>query len=60
MEKERMMRMDCLQTMRERRSIRQYKHEPVSEEQLRLVLEAAQNAPSWKNQQPWTLSLIHI
>ena len=36
------MRMDCLQTMRERRSIRQYKHEPVSEEQLRLVLEAAQ------------------
>ena len=53
------MRMDCLQTMRERRSIRQYKHEPVSEEQLRLVLEAAQNAPSWKNQQPWTYVILH-
>ena len=53
------MRMDCLQTMRERRSIRQYKHEPVSEKQLRLVLEAAQNAPSWKNQQPWTYGILH-
>ena len=53
------MRMDCLQTMRERRSIRQYKHEPVSEKQLRLVLEAAQNAPSWKNQQPWTYVILH-
>ena len=51
--------MDCLQTMRERRSIRRYKQEPVSEEQLGLVLEAAQNAPSWKNQQPWTYVVLH-
>ncbi len=51
--------MDCLQTMRERRSIRQYKKQPVTDEQMSLILEAAQNAPSWKNQQPWSYIVLH-
>lgn len=51
--------MDCLQTMKQRRSIRQYKDQKVSQEQLEAVLEAARNAPSWKNQQPWTYILLH-
>ncbi len=36
----------------ERRSIRKYKDLPVTEEQVREILWAASNAPSWTNSQP--------
>ena len=36
----------------ERRSIRKYKDQPVSEQQVREILWAASNAPSWTNSQP--------
>jgi nitroreductase len=36
-----------------RRSIRRYTDEPVSDEDLRYLLEAAMAAPSAGNQQPW-------
>ena len=36
----------------ERRSIRKYEDKAVSEEQVREILWAASNAPSWKNLQP--------
>ena len=36
----------------ERRSIRKYEDKAVSEEQIKEILWAASNAPSWKNLQP--------
>jgi len=41
-----------------RRSIRKYRSDPVSEEQIRRVLEAARLAPSWKNLQCWRFIVI--
>ncbi|MCR5806681.1 MAG: nitroreductase family protein [Oscillospiraceae bacterium] len=37
----------------ERRSIRKYKDIPVEKEKILKILEAARNAPSAKNRQPW-------
>lgn len=51
--------MDCLQAIRQRRSVRRYKDEPIAQAQLDAVLEAARCAPSWKNQQPWTYIVLH-
>jgi len=41
-----------------RRSIRQYTDEPVSEQLVKELLEAAMSAPSAKNQQPWHFIVI--
>lgn len=41
-----------------RRSIRRYKTEPVSEEQVLRVLDAARLAPSWKNLQCWKFIVV--
>jgi len=43
--------MDVLAAVKTRRSIRKYREEPVPEDALRQVLEAARWAPSWKNSQ---------
>jgi nitroreductase len=43
--------MDLLKVINERRSIRKYKNEPVSDEMIHEVLEAARRAPSWANTQ---------
>lgn len=40
-------------TIAARRSIRKYTDEPVSEEQIKVLLTAAMNAPSARNCQPW-------
>jgi len=45
--------MDALEVLFTRRSIRQYTDEPVTEEQVRTLLEAGMNAPSANNRQPW-------
>ncbi|MFQ5924945.1 MAG: nitroreductase family protein [Dehalococcoidia bacterium] len=50
--------MNVFEAIRERRSIRQYKPTPVSEEKLNAVLEAARWAPSWGNTQCWNLVLV--
>jgi len=42
-----------IQAIEDRRSIRRFRQETVSEEMLRQVLEAARIAPSSKNDQPW-------
>ena len=44
--------MDILQAIKDRRSIRKYTPEPVSEEQLTQILEAGRWAPSRGNSQP--------
>ncbi len=43
--------MDIIETIRTRRSIRQYKPTPISDDDLTTVLEAARWAPSWANTQ---------
>lgn len=50
--------MDLYDTIESRRSIRRYKADPVSEEQVLRVLNAARLAPSWKNFQCWRFIVI--
>ncbi len=47
-----------MQAIRERRSIRKYRPEPVTEEALHTILEAARWAPSWANTQCWRLIVV--
>ncbi|MDR3355424.1 MAG: nitroreductase family protein [Synergistaceae bacterium] len=41
-----------------RRSIRNYTDTPVSEDDLRTILEAARQAPSGENYQPWRFTVV--
>jgi nitroreductase len=50
--------MDVLETIRNRRSIRHYKPDPVDDETVLAVLEAAHWAPSWTNQQCWRFIVV--
>jgi nitroreductase len=50
--------MDVIEAIKGRRSIRKYRAEPVSEEALQTVLEAARLAPSWSNTQCWRLIVV--
>jgi nitroreductase len=50
--------MDTLQTILERRSIRQYKTEGIPAEDLRQILEAGHQAPSAANRQPWHFIVV--
>jgi len=47
-----------LKTIQDRRSIRDYSPEPVSDEDLALILEAARLAPSGENAQPWRFIVV--
>ena len=47
-----------LDAIRERRSIRKYTGEPVSEEQIREILEAAFLAPTASNRQEWRFAVV--
>ena len=50
--------MDLLEALRKRRSVREYTGEPVDDAVLRELIEAAVQAPSAINQQPWTFVVI--
>jgi nitroreductase len=50
--------MDALEAILSRRSIRKYTPTPVSAEELHSVLDAAMNAPSSSNGQPWHFVVI--
>jgi nitroreductase len=50
--------MGILEVIKERRSIRKYKEDPIPEEVLMRVLEAARLAPSGKNLQPWKFIIV--
>ncbi|MGE4290588.1 MAG: nitroreductase family protein [Desulfovibrio sp.] len=50
--------MDLLQAIHERRSVRKYTNEPVSDEIVRELLGAAMMAPSAGNAQPWQYVVI--
>ena len=45
--------MELEQALRERRSIRAFKADPVPEELIREIVEAARWSPSWANTQAW-------
>ena len=50
--------MNVMQAIESRRSIRSYKDEPVSREQLMTFLEAIRLAPSWKDMQCWQVIVL--
>jgi nitroreductase len=50
--------METTQAIQGWRSIRKFKSDPVPEDKLRAVLEAARRAPSWENIQPWRFIVV--
>ncbi|MGD0495816.1 MAG: nitroreductase family protein [Candidatus Bathyarchaeia archaeon] len=50
--------MDVLEAIRIRRSIRKYRPEPIPDEKLETILEAARLAPSAANRQPWRFVVV--
>jgi len=50
--------MDILELIKTRRSIRKYKLDPVSEEEINKILEAGRWAPSASNRQPWRFIVL--
>lgn len=50
--------MDVLDAIKNRRSIRHYKVDPVEDEIVNTVLEAAHWAPSWGNMQCWRFIVV--
>ncbi len=50
--------MPIIDLMRERRSVRSYKPDPLSEEQIKAIIEAGCLAPSAHNGQPWNFVVI--
>lgn len=49
---------DTLKTIRQRRSIRTFTKEPVSDELITLLLQAANDAPSAHNKQSWRFVVV--
>jgi len=50
--------MDLLKAIHERRSIRRYRQDPVPEEIIVEILEAARRSPSWANTQVWRFIVV--
>ncbi len=50
--------MEVFEAIKTRRSIRQQKSDPIDDETLRKILEAAQWAPSWANTQCWRFIVV--
>ena len=47
-----------MKIIQDRRSIRHYTKDPVSEEHLEMILEAGRQAPSGENAQPWRFIIV--
>jgi nitroreductase len=47
-----------MKVIQDRRSIREYTAEPVSDQDLDMILEAARQAPSGENAQPWRFLIV--
>ena len=50
--------MELYEALEDRRSIRKYTADPVSDETLQKLLRAAGIAPSWKNNQCWRFIIV--
>ena len=46
------------EAVKKRRSIRKFNEKPVSDNQIRKILEAGTYAPSGKNGQPWRFTVL--
>ena len=51
--------MDAMEAILSRRSIRKFTREPVPDDALKGILEAAMSAPSAGNEQPWHFVVIN-
>lgn len=49
---------EVLKTIKERRAIRSYKDQPVPKEIIEVLIDAANNAPSAMNSQPWRFVVV--
>ncbi|MBN1176681.1 MAG: nitroreductase [Dehalococcoidales bacterium] len=49
--------MDVVDAIKERKSIRAFKPDPVPLDIIRKIMEQAQRAPSWANTQPWEFAV---
>jgi nitroreductase len=47
-----------MKVIQDRRSVREYTDEPISEDDLKMILEAARLAPSGENAQPWRFVIV--
>lgn len=50
--------MDVLKSIKNRRSIRRFKSDQISDDQIKILLESARLAPSGTNSQPWRFVVI--
>lgn len=50
--------MDIIEAIYTRRAVREFTAEPVDEKTLRQLIDAAIQAPSAVNQQPWSFSVV--
>ncbi len=50
--------MELLEAIRTRRTVRNLKSDPISDEQLNTILEAIRWTPSWANTQPWEVIVV--
>jgi nitroreductase len=50
--------MEVMEAIRTRRSIRKYRSDPVPQEDIEYLLEAARLAPSWANSQCWHFVVV--
>jgi len=48
----------AMKVIQDRRSIREFTDEPVSDKDLDLLLESARQAPSGENAQPWRFIIV--
>jgi nitroreductase len=49
---------DTLEAIRTRRSVRKFTEEPITREQMEMLLRAAMAAPSATNEQPWQFVVV--
>ena len=49
---------EVLRTIKNRRTIRRFKSDPIEEEKLQAILDAGRWAPSFSNLQPWKFIVI--
>ncbi|MCJ7523353.1 MAG: nitroreductase family protein [Dehalococcoidia bacterium] len=50
--------MELMEVIRKRKSVRKYKPDPVPQEDIEYILEAARLAPSWANTQCWHFIVV--
>ncbi len=50
--------MDLYETIKSRKSVRKYRRDPVPEESLKKILNAARMAPTAENFQPWKIIVV--